>query len=101
MDQLILELDQEAGIKQQHRAIDAAAARRLALRRLSWRRADRRLSVLVAPKARGGSRVRRTPWDPFSPAPGDHKRRFRWRWFWWPYTDHAWPVYQSQSSAGQ
>jgi len=39
MGQLILELDQEACIKQQHRVIDAAAAPRLGLRKPSWHRA--------------------------------------------------------------
>jgi len=38
----------------QHRAIDAAAAQHLGLRKPPWHRADRRLSVPVAPKARGG-----------------------------------------------
>jgi hypothetical protein len=36
MGQLILELDQEAGIKQQHRVIGDAAALHLGLRRPSW-----------------------------------------------------------------
>jgi hypothetical protein len=48
MGQLILELDQEAGVKQQHHVIGAAAAQRLGLRRPSWHPADRRRSVRVA-----------------------------------------------------
>jgi hypothetical protein len=54
MCQLILELDQEAGIKQQHHVIGAAATQRLGLRRPSWHSEDRRRSVQVAPKAHGG-----------------------------------------------